>query len=200
MLHRERMPIDRKDLEARIAAAKPEDTVRGLIFNGIFDLVDEHLGKAAAVACDPQGKGKRTDFFSYPVADFLRISAAAADLLEGKLGSVDAALHGIGYRAVSNVFGSALGATLLALASKNVRGVLSQAPSGYRATVSYGERRLEWMGDRHARLHFKRDFVHPAFHCGVLAGAVDGLGAAGPSVKGAQTGFLEAVYDVTWGA
>jgi uncharacterized protein (TIGR02265 family) len=192
------MPIDREDLEARIAAAKPDDTVRGLIFNAVFDLAEEHLGKAGALACDPHGKAKRTDFFSYPVVDFLRISSAAADALEPKLGSVDAALHGIGYRAVSNVFSSTLGATLLALASKNVRGMLSQAPGGYKATVSYGERRLEWVAERHARFHFVRDFVFPAFHCGVIQGAIEAFGAQAPSVTGAQTGFLEAVYDVTW--
>lgn len=194
------MPVDQRDLQARIAAATPQDTVRGLIFNALFDAVEEHAGKAAALACDPAGKGRRTDFLSFPVADFLRAVGPAADLLEPRLGSIDRAFHEFGYRAVANVFGSALGATIVVLAGKNPRSLLAQAPTAYRGTVSYGERRLEWLGERHARLTFSRDFLVPAYHCGVFAAAMESIGAKAPRVTGAQVSFLEAAYEVSWEA
>lgn len=193
------MPVDRQDLAARIAAATPADTVRGLVFNAIFDTVEEHLGKAAATALDPLRKGHRTDFFSFPVVDFLRLAFDAADALERKLGSTAAGFQAIGYRAASNTFGSMVGATIVALAGKEgVRTLLANAASAYRTTVSYGDRRLEWLAPNHARFTFRRDFLVPPFHAGVFLAAVEAFGARGAEVHGEQTGLLDATYDVRW--
>src|SRR5512141_3431474 len=95
------MPADRKDLERRVAAATDADTSRGLNFNRLFDLVRDHLGDEAARAMDPQRKGSRVDFFSYPVAEYLRIAWDAADRLEQQLGGVDAVFTELGRRTVS---------------------------------------------------------------------------------------------------
>lgn len=193
------VPTDRQDLEARLAAATPGDTVRGLIFNALFDAIEQHLGHAAAVAADPARKAIRVEFFSYPVSDFLLIAFEGADRLEEKLGSTDAAFQSFGYRAATNVFSSVLGRTLVALAgNRGVRSLLGQAPNGYKATVSYGARRVEWVDDRRARLVFERDFLVPAFHCGVLRAAIDAMGARPERVEGRQTGPLRSEYEVAW--
>lgn len=193
------MPIDRKDLEARIAATTPQDTTRGLSFNALFDAIEEHLGKAEALALDPEHKGHRVEFFSYPVSDFLKISFEAADRSARKLGSTDAAFRAFGYRMLAHVFGSKIGATMLALAGrKGVRSLLGQAVPGYRAMVSYGTRTLEWVGDRHARITFERDFLVPAYHCGLFEAAIDSVGAKAERVEGRQTGPLASVYDIVW--
>ncbi|BDG04060.1 DUF2378 family protein [Anaeromyxobacter oryzae] len=195
------MPTDRTDLERRLAAATADDTVRGLIFNAIFDAVEEHLGKDAAVAIDPTRKAHRTDFFSFPVSDYLRLAFDAVDRLEPRLGSVDAGFHAIGYRAASNTFGSMVGATLLALSGKDgARTLLSNAAAGYKATVSYGQRRLEWLGPAHARFTFTRDFLVPPFHCGVFQASVEAMGAKDVKVVGRQIAPLDAVYEISWKA
>jgi uncharacterized protein (TIGR02265 family) len=194
------MPADRKDLEARLAAATSHDTVRGVVFNAIFSVVREDAGDEAARKVDSvAGKGSRTEFFTYPVADFLNIIWNAADLLEAKLGSTDAVFHKIGMRAGELVAGSMLGKTLLALAAGGgTRQMLTHMPGGYRATVSYGERTVTWISEKHARYVFTHDFLVPAFHAGVLT--VGALVSGGKNVRavGRQTGLLEAVYDVTW--
>jgi len=193
------MPTDRKDLEARLSAATPQDTARGLAFNALFDTIEEHLGPDATRELDPERKGHRLEFFSYPVADFLRISFDAADRLEKKLGSVDEAFRAFGYRTTSNVLGSMIGSTMLSLAGRNgLRALFGQAVTGYKAMVSYGERRLEWLGDRHARFTFKRDFLVPAYHCGVFLAGVDAVGAKPDRVEGRSTGRLDAVYEIVW--
>jgi uncharacterized protein (TIGR02265 family) len=193
------MPTDRKDLQARLAATTAKDTARGLTFNALFDTLEEHLGKPAAIAADPDKKGHRTEFFSYPVSDFLKIAFEGADRLERKLGSVDEAFRAFGYRTTTNVLGSMMGATMIALAGKNgLRALLGQAVTGYRAMVSYGDRKLEWVGERHARLTFARDFLVPAYHCGVFLAAVDAVGAKAERVEGRQTGPLGATYDIVW--
>jgi uncharacterized protein (TIGR02265 family) len=193
----EPMPADRADLAARLAAATPADTVRGLIFEGVFDLLQEHGGEPAVLAADPVGKGKRADFLSYPIGDFLKLAWEAADRLEPALGGVDAAFFQMGYRATANVLGSMLGATLLTF-GRNPRTLLAQAPAGYRATVSYGQRTIAWAGPRHARLEFVHDFLVVPYHRGVLHAALDATGAQGVQVEGRVTGFLQAVYDARW--
>lgn len=61
------------------------------------------------------------------------------------------------------------------------RRLLASTASGYKATVSYGERTLV-----------------PPFHCGVFAGAVEAVGGKNVKATGSQTGFLEAEYHVSW--
>jgi len=193
------MPADRRDLETRIAVATSADTVRGLIFNAIFSVVREEAGDEAARACDPARKGLRTEFFNYPVIDFLRIIWDAADRLEAKSGGADGAFYRIGHRAGELVLGSMLGKTLLALAGTGgPKQLLSHAPGGYRATVSYGERLVSWPSETHARFVFIRDFLVPGFHCGVLAAGAERAGGRAVKAVGRQTGLLEAVYDITW--
>jgi uncharacterized protein (TIGR02265 family) len=191
------MPTDRADLAARLAAANKDDTVRGIAFNAAFDVLREHADEAAALGCDPTGKGKRSDFLAYPVTDYLKLAWAVADRLEPVLGGVDAAFFEMGYRCTAGVLGSMVGATILTFGRKP-RTILSQAPSAYKATVSYGQRYLTWVGERHARLEFVRDFLVVPYHRGVLQAALDGTKAAKVNVDGRVTGFMQAVYDVTW--
>jgi uncharacterized protein (TIGR02265 family) len=194
------MPVDQRDLQARIAATSPQDTVRGLIFNALFEAVEEHAGKAAALACDETGKGHRTEFFSYPVAGFLATIGRAVEVLEPKLGSADRVFFECGYRALANVFASTLGATILVLARKDARSLLAQAPTAYRGTVSYGERKLQWLGPTQAHFTFQHDFLLPPYHCGVFTAGLDAVGAKGVRVSGKQLSLLEATYDVGWDA
>ncbi len=192
------MPADRHDLASRIAAATPADTSRGLNYNSAFGLLRELAGADAARACDPLGKGSRIDFFAYPIGDYLKTAWAAADLLEGRLGSVDAVFFALGARTVNDHLNSVLGRTLYAIAGRDVKRMLSNVPAGYRATVSYGERTVEWVGERRARLRYRRDFLVPAFHRGVLQAGVEGMGGKEVEVVARETGFLDAEYDVTW--
>jgi uncharacterized protein (TIGR02265 family) len=195
------MPTDRNDLKARLAAVTPKDTARGLTFNALFDALEEHLGKEAARAVDPERKGHRTEFFSFPVADFLRIGFDAADRLEPKLGSTAAAFRAFGYRTTANVLGSAMGATMISLAGKNnLRALLGQAAAGYRTMVSYGTRKVDWLGPTHARFTFDGDFLVADYHAGVFAAAFDAVGIAGGKVEARQTGLLSSIYDVSWTA
>jgi len=194
------MPADRKDLASRLAVATPHDTVRGVVFNAIFSVVKEHADEAAARKIDTvSGKGARTEFFTYPVADYLNLIFNAADLLENRLGGVDPVYYKVGARAAELIAASMLGKTLLALAAGGgTRQLMQHMPGGYRATVSYGERTVTWIGDRHARYVFTRDFLVPPFHAGVLGAAAIVGGGRNVKATGRQTGLLEAVYDVSW--
>src|SRR5512141_3401493 len=192
------MPADRRDLERRVAATTDADTSRGLNFNRLFDLVREKLGDEAARACDPHKKGSRTDFFSYPVAEYLRIAWDAADRLEPELGGVDRVFEELGRRTVTGFLGSVLGRTIYALAGRDPRRFVSAGPAGYRSAVSYGDRSVEWLGERKARLVFRRDFMVPAFHRAVMLAALEASDAKSPRVEGRATSLLDSEYDLSW--
>jgi uncharacterized protein (TIGR02265 family) len=192
------MPADRSDLARRLAECKDSDTSRGLNFNRLFDLVREHLGDQAARECDPQGKGSRIDFFSYPVAEYLNIAWHAADRLEQKLGGVDAVFTELGRRTVTGFLSSVLGRTIFALAGRDPRRFVASGPAGYRSAVSYGERAVEWKGERAARMTFRRDFMPPAFHRAVILAGLEASDAKRPRVEARATGLLDSEYDITW--
>jgi uncharacterized protein (TIGR02265 family) len=192
------MPADRKDLERRLALCKDSDTSRGLNFNRLFDLVRDHAGDEAARACDPLGKASRTDFFSYPVSEYLKVAWNAADRLEGRLGSVDGVWTELGRRTVTGFLASTLGRTIFAIAGRDPRRIVSAGPAGYRSAVSYGERTVEWTGERSARMLFRGDFMVPAFHRAVMQAALEASDARNPCVEGRALGLLDSQYELRW--
>ncbi|HEX9398513.1 MAG TPA: TIGR02265 family protein [Anaeromyxobacter sp.] len=187
------------DLEARIAAATSLDTVRGVIFNSTFALLSEAAGKPAAVECDPVRRGHRNEFFSYPVTEYLRLAWRAADLLAVRYGGREHALWQMGAGASRRWLGGPLGSTLVAFTGRDPRRLLTNVASGYRNVVSYGARSIEeWLGERHARLLFRHDFLVPPFHCGALTAALEVTCGIPFRAEGRQIGFLDSEYDVTW--
>jgi uncharacterized protein (TIGR02265 family) len=192
------MPADRDDLQKRIAATTDADVSRGLSFNRVFMLVRDRLGEEAARACDPQRKGSRTDFFNYPVREYLGIAWDAADLLEPKLGSVEAVWTELGRSTVRGFLSSALGKTLFAFAGKDPKRIVSAGPSGYRSAVSYGERKIEWLGDRHARMTFRRDFMVAPYHRAVILTGLEASDARNGKVDVRVLNLLDSDYDITW--
>jgi uncharacterized protein (TIGR02265 family) len=192
------MPVDRNDLEKRIAAATSSDTTRGLNFNTVFGLVTELLGKDAARGIDPQEKGSRVDFFSYPVADYLAMAWDAADLLEPRLGGIDAFFQEVGRRTIRGFLASLLGKTVFAMAGRDPRRIISSGPAGYRSAVGYGERRAEFLGERSARMVFERDFMPAVFHSAVIQAALEPTEARNVRVTGRDTGFLSSEYQIDW--
>jgi uncharacterized protein (TIGR02265 family) len=192
------MPVDRNDLARRIAAATAADTSRGLNFNTVFGLLADRLGDPEARKLDPQGKGRRVDFFSYPIAEYLAITWDAADRLEPALGTTEAVFRELGRRTVTGFLSSMLGKTVFAMAGRDPRKVLSNGPSGYRSAVSYGERKVEFLGERRARMRFSRDFMPSAFHATVVETALLATDARQVRVIPRDTDFMCSEYEISW--
>jgi uncharacterized protein (TIGR02265 family) len=192
------MPIDRNDLARRIAAATSADTSRGLNFNTVFGLVSERLGEPEAKKLDPQGKASRVDFFSYPIAEYVEITWNAADRLEPVIGSTEAVFRELGRRTVSGFLASLLGKTVFAIAGRDPRRVLANGPSGYRSAVSYGDRRVEFLAEKRARMTFQRDFMPAAFHAAVIQTALEGTAAQKVRVLPRDGDFMCSEYEISW--
>lgn len=192
------MPADRQDLQARLAAATESDTSRGLNYTSIFALLRDTCGEGAVLECDPLGKGSRLEFLHYPIAEYLALAWCAVDRLERSCGGVEAAFAALGRRTIEDHLGSLLGRTLYAIAGRDPRRMIANLPRGYRATVSYGERKVVFLGERRALVVFRRDFMPPAFHAGVIQGGIAAMGGRNPRVAGREMGFLDAEFELSW--
>ncbi|MCY1018446.1 DUF2378 family protein [Pyxidicoccus sp. MSG2] len=188
-----------KDLETRLAMATKDDTARGLFFNGVVAAVKVLGGDAAVERClAASGEKKFIDFFNYPVAAFLRLAFSAAHLMGPKYGGFNGALRRMGVVATQDFLSSAAGKTLLLLASDSPKRLVGNLHAGYRAAVSYGERGVNWTGDKSGVFFMKRDFMPPAYHEGTLQAAIEAVGGKQVEVHGRQTGPLDTEYTLSW--
>jgi uncharacterized protein (TIGR02265 family) len=188
-----------RQLESRLALAGPGDTVRGIFFNGVLDAVKRQGGQEAEAQCrQATGERKFTDFFSYPVSGFLRLGLAALPLVGPQLGGGEAMLRWMGVQSTHAFLNSAAGRTAFMLVSNNLKKLFNQLPISYRAATSYGERQMVWTGENSGRFIFKRDFLPPAYHEGVLLEVMLKVNARNPQVRGRITGPLDAEYDLSW--
>ncbi len=186
-------------LERRLTLVTPVDTTRGMFFNGVLALVRQQ-GSAEGVkrclaACDNQ---RFLDFFNYPAEQFLKLTWAAARVLEPELGGFEPALRVLGRQASVDFLGSAAGKALMLLGQGDVRRLMENLPSAYRVSVSYGQRTVEWTGPSSGRLLMERDFMPFAYHEGVLAGVLEAQGVVGVKVVGHQEGLMSSEYDFSW--
>src|SRR4051812_40437367 len=108
------MPTDRAELERRLAVFRPKDRVRGVFFNVVFKLVEKQSGDGAVAKVKPATlPEKLSDLQSYPATDFARMLYDAADLLEPKYGSVEAALRACGEAGVDSFAATGAGSLFL---------------------------------------------------------------------------------------
>lgn len=169
------MPSDKNDLAQRIAVCKPEDTVRGFIFKSVYGLVEQRAGSAGTERLLQQLRVTKmpVDFFSYPVADFLRLIYAAADILEPQYPSVEDAIRACGASTATGFFKSYVGNTLVKLIGMNdPKRLFTSVDTVYSTLVSYGKRSFEDLGPNRFRLDYKGDMQPIYFHEGTLTEAV----------------------------
>lgn len=188
-----------QELEERIALATPQDTARGMFFNGVLDAVRAELGDAAAERCrQASGEKRFVDFFSYPIVAFLKMNRVALELMAPQHGSPEAALRHIGRQNITDFFSSAAGKTLLVLAGTDARRVMSNAASAFKTAVSYGERTMVWTGATSGRLEMRRDFPPVPYEEGLLTGTLELMGVKNVYVKGRRVGVVDADYEMSW--
>jgi uncharacterized protein (TIGR02265 family) len=186
-------------LEHLISLATPADTARGMFFNGLLDATRALGGDEARQKClAAAGDRKFVDFRSYPVADLLKAIYTAMDVLGPKLGGRDAVLHRLGRRATEDFLHSTVGKTMVALAGNDPHRLLSAFPNACRAALSYGERSMERLGEKHVRMLARRDFLPMLYVEGSLTAVVERSAVPGVQVRGYRMSPLDVDYDISW--
>lgn len=194
-------PGSDEDLESRLAMASPSDAARGMFLRSTVEAV-RALGDESLVrrCLEVGGEEKLVDFFVYPIATNLRMVFAAAKMLEGRYGSVNAAMRQLGRRAADSFLSSTAGLTLQLLSRGDAKRLVGNLPSTYRASVSFGVRSVVWTGPMSGRLTMRREFMPYPFHEGVLLGVLEKSQAKGVQVRGYQLSTLESDYEISWEA
>ncbi len=192
------MPSNKAELAVRIAAAQPGDSVRGLFFKTVFSLIQQHAGLAALAGVRVgELSGDYSELRSYPVRDFLTLLYRAADALEDTLGPENAVFHACGETGVTR-YSTGPGMLIFGIISRgDPQKLFAGAQMGYSAAVSYGSREYLATGPKSGTLHVRRDMLPPAYHEGILTGALKVLGLKGTARAHAQ-GVDRVDYDIQW--
>lgn len=192
------MPSNKAELASRIAAAKPGDSVRGLFFKTVFSVLEQHGGRSALEAV--RVGELATDYWelrSYPVQDFLTLLYRAADALENTLGPENAVYHACGETGVTR-YSTGPGMLIFGIISRgDPQKLFAGAQMGYSAAVSYGSREYLTTGAKSGTLRVRRDMLPPAYHEGILTGALKVLGLKG-TAKAQAHGIDRVDYDIQW--
>lgn len=192
--------ISAPDFQARLDQATPEDTAKGMFFNGALDAVAKLVNPEARAICLAAAGEKRKfiDFFNYPIGTFLHLAFTAVELLAHTGSSHDDGFFRLGAQATSDFLGTGVGKTLLLLAGRDPGRLIAALPGAYKTAVSYGERKAEATGKSSYRLTVRRDFMPGKYHEGVLDAVVRAMGVPAVTVVGTPLGLLDVQYDIRW--
>jgi uncharacterized protein (TIGR02265 family) len=197
---RDEAPYDwQRDFQWRLSQARPEDTARGLFFNGTLEAIRSLGGEAVVAEClAVSGQERFVDFFSYPMRVHLLIVATALRELRLDPEGTGATLRQLGRRAGLDFLASAAGRVMMVLSKRDRRALLSSLPSAYGVSVSFGEQSVVWTGPRSGRFVLKRDFMPVFFHEGVLEAVLERSGARGVEVRGGWMDGLDSECEFSW--
>jgi uncharacterized protein (TIGR02265 family) len=188
-----------RDLVWRMSQAKPEDTARGVFFNGTLGAV-RRLGDAEAVQCCllAADEERFVDFFHYPVRSLLRMVYFAAGALGPVLGGVEEVLRDLGRQIITTYLDSPVGRVTAMLAHGTPRRMLESAPDIYRQMQGFGELSVTFTGERRGRLMLRGDFLPAACHEGVLEHLLSSVGGRGAKVERQWVKGLDGEYAFSW--
>ncbi len=192
------MPSNKNELEARIALTRPTDSVRGLFFRVVFDLIERKGGPQALrqVRTGPLAKDI-ADLRTYPASEYLTMLYGAADVLEQQLGPENAVFNACGRACVQN-FSKGPGQVVFGILGKgDPQRLFAQTKVAFSTVVTYGRREHHPIGPRSCLIAYRGDMQPPAYHVGIFEGALEALGFKGTVT--ARPLNLESVdYEISW--
>jgi uncharacterized protein (TIGR02265 family) len=192
------MPSNKTELADRIAAIQPGDSVRGLFFRVVFELIQQHAGPAALERVRTGVLARDvSDVRTYPAREYLALLYTAADVLEAALGPEGAVFRACGETSVTR-YSTGPGMLIFGIISRgDPHKLFAGAQMGYRAAVSYGTREYVSTGPKSGTLRVRGDMLPPAYHEGILTGSLKVLGLKG-SARATAHGVDRVDYDIQW--
>jgi uncharacterized protein (TIGR02265 family) len=190
-----------QELEQRLAALLPEDTVRGLFFRSVGEALLELKGPELVAECFAEsGERHFVDFFAYPAGDFLRLLRRAAGLLGEGVGDFEVALRRLGLLGTTAFLASqASYAVKLVISGGTPRRVLENLPMTYGMTTPMGGPcTVVTTGPTSGRITLGRDLLPRPFMEGSLEAYFRKGGAQGLRILGRLTGPLSSEYELAW--
>lgn len=188
-----------RELVWRMAQARPEDTVRGVFFNGTLGAV-RRMGDAEAVQCCllAADEERFVDFFQYPVRSLLRMLYFAAGSLGPALGGVEAVLRDLGRHIITTYLASPVGRATAVLVHGRPRRMLESAPDIYRQMLGFGEVSVTFTGPSRGLVVLRGDYLPAACHEGALEHLLHAMGGRGVKVERQWVKGLDGQYAFSW--
>ncbi len=192
------MLANRIDLTARMTAVQPKDTALGLFFTTVFSLIEQQAGPQVVAQVRSGELAKDySELRMYPLKDFLQLIFTTAEVLEGYLGSTEAVFRACGEHSM-NRYQSGPGRFLFSVVARgDPHKLFSLAQIGYSTAVNYGRREYKAISPKSGVLQVQGDVVPPAYHEGVILGALKVLKLEGRA-RSRALGLDRAQYDITW--
>lgn len=188
-----------QDLRWRMTRAMPEDTVRGVFFNGTLEEVGALGGEAVVRAClEATGEEKFLDFYNYPLRGLLRLLYCAAKQLGPEWGGGEAVLRRLSRHANADFLNSPVGRAALLLANGSPRRLVDTAPQLYRQSASFGQHAVVWTGPGRGRFLLKGDLWPAACHEGALEAYLQAAGGRRVRVERQWVEGLDGEYAFSW--
>jgi uncharacterized protein (TIGR02265 family) len=192
------MPVDRGELEQRLAQMTPQHTVRGMFFRAAHQAIGRQASKEDTERLASYVPRKVVDMFMYPAADYLRLLHEGADSIEPHFASSAAALAHLGSQVVVAFFDSPIGRTVKLAAAGRPRAVLVTLPMNYSVSCSWGRRAVRFTGEKSAVVDFFEEFIPAPVHAGVVEVGLGIFGGKNVRAVPRQASLLEAAFDVAW--
>jgi uncharacterized protein (TIGR02265 family) len=190
-----------EDLCQRLTQLTPSDVVRGLVINGVLEVVRQLEGEAAMRHCQEVcGEAQFLDFFNYPSSAFLRLLHTTARLLADRQGGFEGALRLIGHRSALNFAASLSGKAMVLMAQGNPVRLISSMPTGYKLLVGAGESEVHWLEPTCGVLTLQRDTPPRQYTESGIVTLCSVLRPKELTVRSWPVGPLSNAYEIRWAA
>lgn len=192
------MGFDDTTLRQTLERVGPAETVRGFVFNAGLNFVAEKAGADAAGAILSRlFKRKPNDLLKYPAADYFRLLHHASEVIAPAVGA-GLALHDLGKASAGGFFTSPMGKLLLKIvAGGNPARLMSNEPTAYATSFSFGKRTFARLGESALTLTHEADPLPAEYNVGALEGALEAAGLSA-EIRAEPLAQDSVRYALTW--
>lgn len=155
----------------RLLEATPDDLAMGLTFEGLFALLEETFEPLVAEGLKKKAledSSLLSSFFRFPVSHLLRTVLTSLELVGGPR-DASAFMRTLGERVARKTKDAPIAKAVMQLGGQDPHRVLTSFAAGCRTILTFGERTSEKLGERSARLVYKRELLGPAFSLGLMS-------------------------------
>ena len=192
-------PGSEEDLRQRLSLLTPTDNARGMLLNGILEVVRELGDEAAVRQClEAAGEKKLVDFFTYPATVHLQMLYTAARLLNTRYGGFERAMEALGYQGARNFLASTPGRLMIVLAQGKPKRLVEALPSAFTVGGSHLKIAVRWKGPNNVVFVFQRDFIPLVYTEGTLRAAFEAAKVKGFQVRSRQLESFGSEYELSW--
>jgi uncharacterized protein (TIGR02265 family) len=178
------------DVEAEIAAAPPEGTVRGMFFDFLIDRVRRLTGQRI-------DDTSRIAFGKYPMREYLRLLVRTATILHPAVPRREG-LRRLGQQVFADFYETMIGRAIFSVAGSSMERICALAPKAYDVSYEPVNVQTHLRGPKHGHVIMGPMYVFPdTFHVGAWEGAARFCAQeATVRIQKTRPGYVE--YDVRW--